>query len=288
MLSSCFNSIEKLTLSVTNIENVTSNSFVVKGMIEGQGYASYGLLLKSVEDKMIADEYFKPSSFSGNYTEYCANLEANNLYNAFIYVVKEGDTIISEPYVVRTKEKMVFEDSRDGKKYEFVSIADQDWFVNNVDYNSPGSVYYNDSSMKDIGRLYSFEMAQNVCPEGWRLPSDNDWFELEKLLGVSDSLIDSFARPVIEGVANPLLNFDFAAHLNNTTTNEYGFDVKPTGFYSGNEYSNIDLAAYFWTSSKYLSDNQEFYICRIIDKQGRIVRHRLNNQAMAAVRCVKD
>jgi uncharacterized protein (TIGR02145 family) len=120
------------------------------------------------------------------------------------------------------------------------------------------------------------------------LSSEIDWFKLEKLLGVSDSLIDSFGRPVIKGVANPLLNFDFAAYLNNTTTNEYGFDVKPTGYYSDNECSNIDMAAYFWSSSTSFSDNQEFYICRIIDKQGRIVRHRLNNQEMAAVRCVKD
>lgn len=120
------------------------------------------------------------------------------------------------------------------------------------------------------------------------MSSEIDWFKLEKLLGVSDSLIDSFGRPVIEGVANPLLNFDFAAYLNNTTTNEYGFDVKPTGYYSDNECSNIDMAAYFWSSSTSFSDNQEFYICRIIDKQGRIVRHRLNNQEMAAVRCVKD
>ncbi len=35
------------------------------------------------------------------------------------------------------------------------------------------------------GKLYTFQQAQSVCPEGWRyLPSDDEWQKLEMELGL--------------------------------------------------------------------------------------------------------
>jgi len=31
---------------------------------------------------------------------------------------------------------------------------------------------------KTYGRLYTWEAAQRACPEGWHLPSDEEWYHL--------------------------------------------------------------------------------------------------------------
>lgn len=43
---------------------------------------------------------------------------------------------------------------------------------------------------KKYGYLYSLEGARKAAPEGWRIPSDNDWKKLESVLGMSDSEIN--------------------------------------------------------------------------------------------------
>ena len=52
-------------------------------------------------------------------------------------------------------------------------------------YGNPRSVvsWYADfdfeSDYKKYGNLYTWEEALEVCPEGWRLPTDEDWQNLE-------------------------------------------------------------------------------------------------------------
>lgn len=43
---------------------------------------------------------------------------------------------------------------------------------------------------KTYGYLYSLEAARKAVPEGWRLPSDEDWKKLEATLGMSASEIE--------------------------------------------------------------------------------------------------
>ncbi len=88
-------------------------------------------------------------------------------------------------------------DSRDGKKYKTVKIGEQVWMAENLNYETAGSICYeNDSSCIKYGRLYTWTDAMNnekgcnyserekcgdvqgVCPDGWHLPKDSEWSEL--------------------------------------------------------------------------------------------------------------
>jgi len=104
-----------------------------------------------------------------------------------------------------------------GDTYTVTGIGDQCWFVDNLnattfnsttgyqpiteitdndvwkDLESPAySTYDNDQIYATAyGRLYNWYAVEtgNLCPVGWRVPSDADWKDLEDALGVTDDQI---------------------------------------------------------------------------------------------------
>jgi len=78
-----------------------------------------------------------------------------------------------------------FTDSRDGKTYKTVTIGNQTWMAENLNYEASGSKCYgNDpANAKKYGRLYDWETAKKACPPGWHLPSQAEWQELVNFAG---------------------------------------------------------------------------------------------------------
>jgi uncharacterized protein (TIGR02145 family) len=69
----------------------------------------------------------------------------------------------------------------------FILFGTQKWSASNVSFvptlnNTLDTDYWTDSS---DGYLYTWDAAMNVCPSGWRLPSDDDWKVLEGYIGLS-------------------------------------------------------------------------------------------------------
>ena len=49
--------------------------------------------------------------------------------------------------------------------------------------------YDNDqSNVAKYGYLYNFETAKNVCPNGYHLPSDNEWEEFAEYINSADGI----------------------------------------------------------------------------------------------------
>ena len=81
-------------------------------------------------------------------------------------------------------------DNRDGKNYLTVKIGDLEWMAENLNYESEYSECYEDSpgNCEIFGRLYIWSEAKNVCPDGWHLPSENEFRSLATVATYSDVL----------------------------------------------------------------------------------------------------
>jgi uncharacterized protein (TIGR02145 family) len=79
-----------------------------------------------------------------------------------------------------------FTDQRDGKVYKTVQIGSQIWMAENLKYRSenPRAIFSNSTVLSEVfGNLYCWEIAKEVCPDGWHLPSDEEWTKLAEYLG---------------------------------------------------------------------------------------------------------
>ena len=88
-------------------------------------------------------------------------------------------------------------DPRDGMVYKTTTIGGQVWMAENLNYfdiEGASSSIKNDwcywdkpENCESAGRLYTWTVAQRICPEGWRLPTKSDWESLLQEVG-ADSL----------------------------------------------------------------------------------------------------
>jgi uncharacterized protein (TIGR02145 family) len=82
-----------------------------------------------------------------------------------------------------------FVDERDGQSYNTTTIGNQVWMAENLNYQTENSVCYNyeEANCEINGRLYPWSDAKDLaCPEGWRLPTEDEWKELAAAMGGDD------------------------------------------------------------------------------------------------------
>ena len=71
-------------------------------------------------------------------------------------------------------------DERDGTTYQLIKIGGLFWSLTNLQYKSEGSICYNnDETVSDLyGRLYDYDSAIKAIPDGFRLPTVDDYRDL--------------------------------------------------------------------------------------------------------------
>jgi len=148
---------------------------------------------------------------------------------------------------VHTLWKESFVDNRDGRSYWKVTIGDQTWMAENLNYDVPNvtsDVCYNNSpdSCVMYGRLYNWNTVMNgassssavpsgvqgICPIGWHVPSDAEWAQLTNAVGG-----ESVAGKKLKSVTGWYYYSDATVG-----TDDFGFAALPGGY--GTSYGSFD------------------------------------------------
>lgn len=140
-----------------------------------------------------------------------------------------------------------FTDGRDGKSYKFVQIGDATWMAENLNFETEGSFCPDgdERNCKKLGRLYTWDVAQKACPEGWRLPTRDDFVAL--VVAADESKADGSLEQNAAGVALKSTSGWFKKGNGNDAL---GFKALPAGYMAADsKFDGIGGYAYFWSST---------------------------------------
>jgi len=180
-----------------------------------------------------------------------------------------------------------FTDPRDGQTYNTVEIGSQEWFAENLNYETSNSWWYDNSSANgDVyGRLYTWEAALTACPSGWHLPSDEEWKTLEMFLGMSQSQADDIvSRGTDEGKK---LKSTYGWNSNGNGTDAVGFKALPGGVRTiSGQFGYLDFYGTWWSATAHASTSAWYRdLSYYTDK---VLRYDDNKEVGFSVRCLRD
>lgn len=205
-----------------------------------------------------------------------------------------------------------FTDPRDGNVYSTVKIGEQCWFAQNLAYlpqvNIPDLskaasideaepqreptfyVYgYEEGDLREAkstknyqvyGALYNQPASLIACPEGWRLPSDDDWKELEKHLGMDEEELEVEDFRLSGLLKEKLGSVEFGGK------DTIGFHALGGGYLNSWSYFNeLEEYAVFWSATMV---NEDAYVRGLTAASSGLLRFLYRPVYSFSVRCIQD
>ena len=163
-------------------------------------------------------------------------------------------------------EQGLFIDHRDNNEYRWLRIKDKLWMIDNLRYlGDSGVTPYEKkkSNIANFGYLYTRTAAVECCPDGWEIPTYEDFESLIEDYGYHELFDDKF------------LNFKLGGR--------YWDDGE------SHEYTSINSNAYYWSST--VEENYVYYLqvfgpssVKINYTWDRFLKERM----ACSVRCVRN
>jgi uncharacterized protein (TIGR02145 family) len=204
----------------------------------------------------------------------------------------------------------------DGNNYSSVIIGNQEWMAENLKtmtYSDGTPIdlvendtdwlnnttaaycwYDNDQAQyaETYGALYNWYTVNtgNLCPEGWHVPTDEEWNILEMELGMSQGEVEHTSwRGSNEGsklAGNAALWSDGALE-NDSEFGSIGFTALPAGFRnSTGAFDIIGICGVWWSATEANTDFA-LYRCLYYTSTG-VMRNTYHKEDGFSVRCLKD
>lgn len=306
------------TVTTNSVYDITSNTAMVSGSVTSDG-GSYvtqrGAIWATFENPTFSNyhSYTNDGEGTGDFVAYLDGLNANTTYYVRVYATNGNGTAYGDQIQFTTYSEGETVTDIDGNVYPVVTIGNQQWLgknlmttryangdgINNVTDNAnwkaltTAAYCWYDNNYSTFGSTYGAIYnryavidSRNICPSGWHVPSDAEWFVLE-----------NFVDPTIsDPIATGWRGTDGGTKLKSTSgwlnggngTDNYGFSALPGG-YRDEPYGNfMDLGFFgFWWSDFDQNDNY-FYIRGILNENQTILRMAYNESAGYSIRCIKD
>ena len=140
---------------------------------------------------------------------------------------------------------------------------------------------------------YAVDDDRGVCPDGWHVPSDDEWTILTDFIAPAgiDSIIweHSIAGGKMKEAGLDHWNYS-SNEIAEEATNESGFTALPGGYrYHDGIYYYMSYVGYFWSSSEYYGSNSYNAWGRILSyDNSNVSRVAIDKQGGFSIRCLKD
>jgi len=229
---------------------------------------------------------------------YNTDFKGLNFYNGTIWTTLPGTFVCGLSEVT----------DQDGNTYETISIGDQCWMKSNLNTGTRintgtepsdnGTIekycYANSTdNCSTYGALYAWDEAmqyvktpgaRGICPNGWHIPSDDEFETLQNALGGSSSA----------GGAMKETGYDHWGSPNTGATNSSGFTALGSGWILGSSGSQSSLqlkeTTNFWSSSwsDYGSGTADLLELSYDNADADLYGRDLEFTDAMSVRCIRD
>jgi uncharacterized protein (TIGR02145 family) len=142
------------------------------------------------------------------------------------------------------------------------------WYSNSADN---GAIY---------GKLYNWYAVNDprgLAPQGWHIPTDEEWTTLKSLLG----------GELVAGGKMKTTGTTRWTTTNTSATNESGFTGLPGGIRNvSGTFVDVGVSGYWWSASEISSTDA--WGRYLLNFSGRLLESSLNKKNGFSVRCLRD
>lgn len=197
----------------------------------------------------------------------------------------------------------------DGNNYPVVSIGKQLWMGENLkttrfnngspielivkesdwrENSSPAYCWYdNNDQLKDwYGALYNWPViaSGNICPDGWRVPTDADWYDFEVLIDSEIQIHTALGWRGSQGGASLKASSGWTG--GQSGFNSFGFTALPAGRRGHSGHFNSEgQYAYWWTASD-TKNGMEAWARYLLPNYDYFYRGSFNPNYGFSIRCI--
>ena len=180
-------------------------------------------------------------------------------------------------------------DARDGQTYKTVKVGEQWWMARNLNYadsvktpvltNQIWCFKRQRENCDEIGLHYTWRAAKEACPDGWHLPSNEEW----------KKLIDTVGGEAVAGkILRSQAGWGAGDANGENGIDAVGFSILPAGYRIYRAFVFSTMLNGFWSSSEYDVDNAGFMGLNYFDDSAKILDMQTDKMNGYPVRCVKD
>jgi uncharacterized protein (TIGR02145 family) len=296
-------------VGTTLVVKIFEQSAESGGLITSEGVGpvtARGVCWSTSPDPTISDSRNDEGKGPGSFQSIIIGLTATTVYHVRAFATNRAGTAYGKDVMFKTLSPTIQAGptgtlSDQGTVYQTKKIGTQTWMTDNLtarvfadgttipivrqdtwySLTTPASCWVQDDDSRTIvyGLLYNFYAVtdpRNVCPNGWHVPSLNEWETMVAELGGND-------------VAGGMLKEKGTTHWtdpNVGASDGSGFTGLPAGIRDQSRYIDFTISGYFWTSTS--KDDGFGQIEALRYSTGNVFSAQYPKTAGASVRCVQN